>query len=264
MSDSKLRELERRWRETQSVEDEAAYLRERVRVGDLTQERLELAARTGLPAAETVTGLKRIDRTSEWLHAIGSSSREAAIAAAWGAIQPVVTLLAKSPAFDSAAKFSEVISRWLQTPSAATRNALALLMAETDTSRWPRYATSVLQAGGALLAEETIAIARGVEESEAHGLRRLIESSGGVAVVIPNSFHSNERLRVDAIGLSPEGIGRIAPKARLPDRASTIRAAIGTLRSAADPLWRADGLDQRAIDDAARHAVLAWALGTGR
>ena len=47
MSDSKLRELERRWRETGSVEDEAAYLRERVRVGDLTQERLELAAYCG-------------------------------------------------------------------------------------------------------------------------------------------------------------------------------------------------------------------------
>ena len=47
MSDSKLRELERRWRETGSVDDEAAYLRERVRVGDLTQERLELAAYCG-------------------------------------------------------------------------------------------------------------------------------------------------------------------------------------------------------------------------
>ena len=44
MSDARLRELERRWRESGSTEDEAAYLRERVRVGDLTQERLELAA----------------------------------------------------------------------------------------------------------------------------------------------------------------------------------------------------------------------------
>lgn len=44
MGDEKLRELERRWRESGTVEDEAAYLLERVRVGDLTQERLELAA----------------------------------------------------------------------------------------------------------------------------------------------------------------------------------------------------------------------------
>ncbi len=47
MSDEKLRELERRFKETGSVEDEAAWLKERVRVGDLTQERLEFAAYCG-------------------------------------------------------------------------------------------------------------------------------------------------------------------------------------------------------------------------
>lgn len=51
MSDQKLRELERRWKESESVEDEAVYLRERVRVGGLTQDRLELAASCGHPAA---------------------------------------------------------------------------------------------------------------------------------------------------------------------------------------------------------------------
>ena len=44
MTDSRLQELKRAWKASGSVEDEAAYLRERVRVGDLTQERLELAA----------------------------------------------------------------------------------------------------------------------------------------------------------------------------------------------------------------------------
>lgn len=47
VSDAKLRELERRWKETGSVEDEAAYLLQRVRVGDLSRERLELAAYCG-------------------------------------------------------------------------------------------------------------------------------------------------------------------------------------------------------------------------
>jgi hypothetical protein len=47
VSDARLRELERRWKETGSVDDEAAYLLERVRVGDLTRERLELAAYCG-------------------------------------------------------------------------------------------------------------------------------------------------------------------------------------------------------------------------
>ena len=57
MSDQKLRELECRWRETGSVEDEAAYLRQRVRVGDLTQERLELAAYCGHEGASAATNL---------------------------------------------------------------------------------------------------------------------------------------------------------------------------------------------------------------
>ena len=40
MTDTKLRELERRWKESNAAEDEAAYLLERVRVGDLEQEKL--------------------------------------------------------------------------------------------------------------------------------------------------------------------------------------------------------------------------------
>lgn len=52
MSDERLRELERRWKETGSAQDEAAYLLERVRMGDLAQKGLELAAYLGHPAAK--------------------------------------------------------------------------------------------------------------------------------------------------------------------------------------------------------------------
>ena len=51
MADDKLRQLERRWRESSTVEDEAALLRERVRVGDLSEGRLRLAASFGQEAA---------------------------------------------------------------------------------------------------------------------------------------------------------------------------------------------------------------------
>jgi hypothetical protein len=51
VSDERLRVLERRWKETGSVEDEAAWLRERVRVGDLSENRLEVAAYLGHLAA---------------------------------------------------------------------------------------------------------------------------------------------------------------------------------------------------------------------
>jgi hypothetical protein len=51
MSDESLRELERRWKETDLPVDEAAFLTTRVRVGDLASDRLELAAYLWYPAA---------------------------------------------------------------------------------------------------------------------------------------------------------------------------------------------------------------------
>jgi len=47
VTDSKLRELERRWKESGRVDDEAAYLLGRMRVGDLERRMLELAAYSG-------------------------------------------------------------------------------------------------------------------------------------------------------------------------------------------------------------------------
>jgi hypothetical protein len=58
MSDTKLRALERRWKETGTVEDETAYLQERVRAGTLSQETLERAARCGHAAAILVAGVR--------------------------------------------------------------------------------------------------------------------------------------------------------------------------------------------------------------
>lgn len=56
MSDARLRELERRWRETGAVDDEAAYLLERVRSGDLDSRRLHAAADCGHAAACAALG----------------------------------------------------------------------------------------------------------------------------------------------------------------------------------------------------------------
>jgi hypothetical protein len=56
VADARLRELERRWRETGAVQDEAAWLAERVRAGQLARGRLELAARLGHAGASTATG----------------------------------------------------------------------------------------------------------------------------------------------------------------------------------------------------------------
>lgn len=65
MSDEELRRLERRFRETGALEDEAAWLRARLRAGELDQARLELAAHCGLEAAVLVTG-ERSHALGEW------------------------------------------------------------------------------------------------------------------------------------------------------------------------------------------------------
>lgn len=62
MSDERARELERRWRESGLVEDRAAWLRERMRSGELPPEKLQLAAALGDAAACTVLGWpERVD-----------------------------------------------------------------------------------------------------------------------------------------------------------------------------------------------------------
>lgn len=71
MSDARLREAERRWRETGSVDDEARFLLERVRVGDLPRERLELAAYCGNRAAGAATGRSTgPDELGAWLRGL--------------------------------------------------------------------------------------------------------------------------------------------------------------------------------------------------
>ena len=76
MSDARLRELERRWRESGSVEDEAAYLRERVRVGDLRQDRLELAAYCGHEAAARISGAMGPKDLVDWVRGLRAFGRE--------------------------------------------------------------------------------------------------------------------------------------------------------------------------------------------
>lgn len=56
LTDSRLQEFWRRWRETGSAEDEARWLQERLRVGELDPTLLEIAARCGSLAAIASVG----------------------------------------------------------------------------------------------------------------------------------------------------------------------------------------------------------------
>jgi len=56
MSDERLRDLQRRWEQSRAIEDEVLLLRQRVRIGDLPIQNLELAAHCGSRAAAQALG----------------------------------------------------------------------------------------------------------------------------------------------------------------------------------------------------------------
>jgi len=81
VTDSRLQDLERAWRASGAVDDEAAYLRERVRVGELNRQRLELAAWTGHVGALLVCGSDESapQRSFADLHEVGRYDPEALV-----------------------------------------------------------------------------------------------------------------------------------------------------------------------------------------
>jgi hypothetical protein len=81
MSDLKLRELRRRAEATGTVEDEVIYLRERLRLGQLTKRRLLLAADVGHRAAAVV--LERPEKRPEGF------DRLLAVTSKWGLHVPL-------------------------------------------------------------------------------------------------------------------------------------------------------------------------------
>jgi hypothetical protein len=67
VADERLRSLERRFRATRSVEDEVEYLRERLRVGELDAQRLDLAATCGHDAARALSSRRPYDGDDLWV-----------------------------------------------------------------------------------------------------------------------------------------------------------------------------------------------------
>ena len=137
MSDDRLRELERRFSESGSVDDEAAYLSELVRVGDLPREQLELASYCGHPAARQALGegpWKRIESTDEWLdwvrglRAWGHVTCVRAFAAAYRDVAlPLVEVdpaLKGSPFLTWAEQMVGRIEAWLDEPNPEKLEAL--------------------------------------------------------------------------------------------------------------------------------------------
>ncbi len=163
MSDERLREAERRWKESGSVEDEARYLLERVRAGTLTQERLELAAYCGHHAATGVTTVSAPVGVSarQWIGLMPQAGRIRAAVIAARAVLPKAAALT-----DPAEAACAAAHDWITSPTSAKR--VSALEASARAESIARHSSNMPDAEvlGAMAAALAARAAGVSEESE--------------------------------------------------------------------------------------------------
>lgn len=120
MSDAVLRDLERRWRQTHSRDDEAAYLLRRVRAGTLDQERLELAAYCGHVACGA-HGQAGPAQAQAFVAGLAPWGREVCVRAGVAALRAAVGAVGPSK---PVARCLEAIGDWVEAPGAALQRAV--------------------------------------------------------------------------------------------------------------------------------------------
>ncbi|MEZ6183708.1 MAG: hypothetical protein R3F62_01715 [Planctomycetota bacterium] len=88
MADARLAELERSWLASGRLEDEVAFLRERLRAGTLDREQLELARACDHPAATALLGPAPRPRSfSAWLRQLDDAGHATRVCAALAALR---------------------------------------------------------------------------------------------------------------------------------------------------------------------------------
>lgn len=140
VSDARLRELERRWRETGAPEDEAAWLSERLRAGEVSAEQVELWAYCGRPGAALVmpqaaTTLWCSDTLERWVHGLERWGRRPCVAAALGTLPGVWPLLKNGFLGAPHTGYRPLSAQVLQDLDAARELAEAWLSTPTDATR---------------------------------------------------------------------------------------------------------------------------------
>lgn len=121
-TDDRVRESDRKWRATGSVDDEVRHLLERMRAGRLIQERLDVAAYCGHAAAAQLSehGPPSADvRNHDWIRGLPGST-EARIRAAASAAEAVFA----EGGDPRAAELRRRVVAWLEAPSTPEAAAL--------------------------------------------------------------------------------------------------------------------------------------------
>lgn len=161
MSDERVRELERRWKETGTLEDEVAYLGERTRSGDLPRARLVLAAQLDHPAARRLLGENcpaLIQDVGVWILAL-IEDKEAHVLAGIAALELGRPLWeAENPGDDRYRNAMRALEAWAASPSpkaleAAIEAALQMERLSPISRKTNRIELSVRLLGQSLRAE---------------------------------------------------------------------------------------------------------------
>ena len=156
MSDADLRELERKWRETGSVEDEASWERALLRAGRTDEARLELVEflRTPLPNRRRFYffGPNRPlargeDGAERWVQELASFGHEALLRTAFaGAVDLLPVYLGEAPDGDThVPELLCAVGRWISSDTTDTHEAdrvHAELSASCSSWEWPSTHTS--------------------------------------------------------------------------------------------------------------------------
>lgn len=145
MADEPLRELERRWRETASPDDEATFLRESVRSGRLDERRLLLAAYLGNAEAIRCTGESAPGEVFELgqmlylLCAKNEPARECGVRALVATARFQLELPERGTSIDTLEAIQRLLHRleeWCVAPSHATRRRIGRSLHAMNSSRF--------------------------------------------------------------------------------------------------------------------------------
>lgn len=283
MSDAKVRSLERRWLETRAPNDELAWLRERLRVGELDHSRLELAAHCRHSTAQAL--LRELDRAAALEPAEphgDESSREfalglltwgdqAVLRAALAAVRLTVRVFEREqPGVLGPRPLMEAAESWLQEPSEACRERVQQLRSQTHFRR-ARYAHAASCLLEAILAETSVVLAGGLAADRADQLHEQLERLGTVCRVESEPEGSRRQvvrlarrrnLRLDELRTLLHGVPPGLSKSELIGASHTrVDWALASIESAADPVWAKDGLGDQDIQRAIQQEVVVWSLG---
>lgn len=164
MTDSHLRELERRFRQTGSASDEAVWLRARVQAGDLSEDRLRLAAYVGSEGAtQALLGDPTIQPSDlvDWVRGLEVFGMEPLARASVALAEHVLSAWARRyPGDDRPARAIEATREWILCPCSphseaafaaleAADGASDLVIAEATQIGWTDELSSAKEAAQA-------------------------------------------------------------------------------------------------------------------